>query len=556
MKLFHLIIAAFAIIAGHDDARGEKAAYQILAKRVDEAVQNELHLHSDLGMALALTDREKLLHLGLYGVSSKDSRHPITDDTLFGIGSIGKSFTAVAMLLLRDDGKLDLMAPVANYIPWFKPNSTAPITAHQLLTHTAGLPNMRMELTSPLYQAFWLAQVPMQLQPGEKFHYSSSGYDVASVQIAAISGQPYEKFIRERILEPLEMTHSEPVFRHAMRPRLATSYEPLYDDRPADPSYPLVEAPFYEYYGGAGSLAATASDLAAYLRMLLNGGVGPKGRLLSEESFDLLAQKAVKIGDGVYYGYAIQVDHHPGSNTIRLGGAIQGFRSVMIGDRDSGLGVVALVNGPASLDIAEYALSCARAARHGDKLPALPAKPYPADQIANNADYFGEFSNLAGNKLVFEAEDGKLILLDQDERLPLQPKGRDCFLCDHEDWALFPLQFIRSERDVVELHHGPRWYVNSRYEGPPEFRSRAEWKQYTGHYRVSSRHHINFRVILRKGQLWFVNPDGSETVLVAQPDGSFRLGESPEWLKFDSVLNGRALRVDYSGTNLHRDVTP
>ena len=415
---------------------------------------------------------------------------------------------------------------------------------------------MRMELTSTLYQAFWLTEAPTRFEPGNQYHYSSTAWDILSVLIEELGHQPYYEFLQRRILEPLGMSHSEPVFRNQMRTRLAVSYEPLYDDRPSHPSYPLVESNWFEYGGGAGSVAATAEDLAAYLRMLLNHGTGVGQRILSEESFRLLTQHAIKKGENRFYGYGLEVSEEQGHTLISHGGGVQGFRSMMLGDLDDGLGVVVFSNSPADLNpAAQFALKAMQSALHQGELPALPTLP-PPTRVTNASDYAGTYVIPGGKKLKLQAEKDQLILEYQGQRIVLENRGTDRFFCNHPDFDLFLLQFGREKNIVVEAFHGSNWYVNERYEGPHQFENPQEWNTYPGHYRAATRHHINFRIVLRKGKLWFISPEGQETVLVSIATGFFHIGVTPEWLRFDTVVNGKTLRVNYSGTDYHRDFMP
>ena len=117
--------------------------------------------------------------------------------------------------------------------------ATIPITPHHLMTHTSGLPAMRMELMSSLYQVMWLKDAPFQFVPEKQYHYSSAAFDVLSTLIETLSHQSYAEFVKQNILQPLEMNDSEPVFVTRIRPKLAVSYEPMYDDRPSHRGDPL-----------------------------------------------------------------------------------------------------------------------------------------------------------------------------------------------------------------------------------------------------------------------------------------------------------------------------
>ena len=122
----------------------------------------------------------------------------------------------------------------------------------------------------------------------------------------------------------------------------------------------------------------------------------------------------------------------------------------------------------------------------------------------------------------------------------------------------------RTTGDVVELFHGAGWYVNDRYQGPTSFDTPPEWDAFPGHYRAHNPWATNFRVVRRKGQLWLVfpvAPDGfeDEQPLVPLGDGSFRAGAdetSPERVRFDVVVDGKALRAVLSDGVYERDFTP
>ena len=519
IKALRLLLAVlvFSPIAGAGD---DSARFQASFSRIDDLVRATMRASKVPGVGMALTTRDGTLRVSTYGYANKDARAPVTPETLFGIGSIGKSFTAVASLELEEAHKLDMHEPIATYLPWFKPNSAVPVTMHHVLSHTAGFPNMRMELQSSLYQAYWLTEVPLESEPGRQFHYSSAGYDLASIVIAQLSHGTYREFIQQNIFDRLGMRHSEPVFVNAMRPRLAISYDPLYDDRPARMSDPLVVSNWFEYGGGAGSIGSTPGDLAIYLRMLLNRGQDPSGRILTEESFGLLTQHAVDRGPHHYYGYGIETTEQDGHTMIGHGGGQQGFRSYMLGDMDDGLGVVIFANSPAQLEgIARYSLKALRAA-----LPISRCRPRRPSSLPRA--WRMDRSTLAPSRLPPagvspEARDSKLLMTYKGHTTTLELYGKDSFLCDDPDFALFPLHFERQKNVVVEAFYGGDWYKTDRYQGPTQFDYPREWDAYPGHYRVSSRHHINFRIVLRKGKLWVIDAGGSELLLNPNKDGSF-----------------------------------
>ena len=229
-------------------------------------------------MAVALTDHEKLLRVSTYGFADVAARTPVTPESLFEIGSIGKSFTNIALLQEREAGRLDLNAPITRYLPWFQVQSEyEPITTHHLMSHTAGLITGTELAPHGRYESWALRNTKTSSPPGERFHYSNIGYKTLGFLLEDLLGRRYEDIIKSRILDPLGMTATHPVITFETRERAAVAYRCFYDDRPEHPSYPLVPALWGEYGAGDGCLASTPADMAAYLRMFMNQGQGPDG---------------------------------------------------------------------------------------------------------------------------------------------------------------------------------------------------------------------------------------------------------------------------------------
>jgi hypothetical protein len=352
------------------------------------------------------------------------------------------------------------------------------------------------------------------------------------------------------------MDATDPTITHETRRRLAVGYAPLYDDRPYHRGHPLVPAPWLETATGDGCLAATAADMAAYLRMLLNRGRGPRGPILSEAGFDLLASPISEPWPGQFYGYGLITTQVDGWKTLMHGGDMPGFLSSWRADADNGLGAAVLMNGPLAPGVAIFALRALRAAVRGEELPPLPAEADPT-AVENAGDYVGTYR--AGEKtFALAAEGGRLILGRGAEQVALEPQDDDSFLVDHPDFARFLLRFERAGGQVTEALHGGDWYVHERYAGPAGFDAPPEWDAYPGHYRAHNPWLTNFRVVLRKGALLFIKPDGEEQPLTPLGPGSFRIGEerSPERLRFDAIAGGQALRANRSGCDYYRFFTP
>jgi CubicO group peptidase (beta-lactamase class C family) len=522
---------------------------------LDEFIEDQMRAAGAPAVVAALTDRDQLLHLTAHGLADVAAGVPARPETLFEIGSISKSFTAIALLQLHEAGRLDLHAPVTRYLPWFQVNSRyEPITVHHLLTHTAGIIMGTDFSTEGYYEVWALRETEATAPPGTYFHYSNVGYKALGLVLEALLDRPYGQILQERVLDPLGMRETEAVITHDTRRRLAVGYEPWYDDRPFQAGHRLVPATWLESATADGSIATTAADMATYLRCWLNRGRG----LLSEEGFGLLTQRAIVPSDeehGTYYGYGLNIGESDGRAVIHHTGGMVGYESAVLADLDDGFGVAALSNGPGEpADIARFALQLLRAVRHGQQLPPLPG-PKPVEGAAG---YAGTYRAGAQVFSVAEAE-GRLVMGVDGDRIPLAARPSGAFLVPHPDFDRFALRFGRHQGQVVEAFHGPDWYVNERYRGPTTFDHPQEWEAYVGHYRSHNPWLSNFRVVLRKGALVLIQPEGGEESLIPLSAGVFRVGDekrSPERLRFDTVLDGRALRADLSGCPCYRTFTP
>src|SRR2546426_394019 len=535
----------------------DSPAMQAAWKRLDEFVRRDMREQSIPGVSLALTDRRRLLHVATYGYANLDARRPLTPDHLLEIGSITKSFTSIALLQLRDEGRFDPQAPVTQYLPWFKVQTPyAPITPHDLMTHAAALPRDRDDIPSSLYQAVALSERVVGEAPGKHFRYSNIGYQVLTYMLEEISGKPYAEIIRTRILEPLGMTRTVPGLTHDLRPRLAVGYEDLFDDRPSHPDHPRVPGTWVEYGAGDGCIAATPADLAAYVRMLLNRGAGPRGRILSEDGFNLLTRPAIDAGEGWSYGYGLETRGEGGHTMVAHSGGMIGYYARILGDLDDGLGVAVIINGPGSPKrLADYALHLTQSAVRGKPLPPL-TQDQPPTKVKSPADYAGTFISPDGRKLVLAADKERLILLHDGRRIVLEAHDDDRFYVPHADFALFLLGFGRDNGKVVEASYGPDWYAGERYAGPRAFDYPKEWDAFPGHYRTVNPWEPNFRVILRKGKLLLCTTEDEEPITPLE-GGLYRVGEdySAERLRFDTVIGGRALQANLSGIPYYRVFT-
>jgi len=559
---------AYALTPARNESR-QDARFQPAFARLDQFITAHMSDIGAPGMTLALATRDGLLRASGHGLADTKARLKVQTNTLFEIGSISKSFVALALLQMRDEGRFDPAKPITTYLPWLKIESKySPITGHHLLSHTSGLPDgVPLELMEP-NQPLWTG-----FAPGEHFAYSNVGYDLLGQVLEAIDRQPLAVVLRRRVLDPLGMSSSEPVITNNIRARMAIGYAPMYDDRPFPLRGTLAEAAWVEFGEGAGSVSSTATDMGAYLTMLLNRGRIVRGnsptarqganraRIISEATFKLIEAPVIKApfwGQDASYGYGLWTNPNEGGALLRHTGGMVAFSSAMHVDLANGVGAFASVNanlaGYRPNLVVKYALDLMRATLEGKDLPASPGTTTVTDQVPNAADFAGVYTSPDGTRLVLAAQGGKLWLSANNQRVALERAGGDRFIVTHPEFELFALEFGRNRSAVVEAFHGPRWFRNERYTGPGTFNYPPEWDAFSGHYRNDSPWFGSTRIFVRKGTLI---ADGAP--LTPLGNGIFRVGAedwSPERLSFGPVVNGRATRMIFSGVEFHRTFTP
>ena len=528
---------------------------------LDRFVEQYLRDMNAPGLTLALADAGGVQRVCAYGLDDIARRVTLNVDEPFHIGSITKSFLGLCLLQLRDEGKLDLHRPVGDYLPWlrFDP-ATRPITPHDLLTHSAALPD------GPLFPADPAFRHRATAAPGTFFHYCNMAYEALGLLLSHVDGRPLAECFRARVLGPLRMTATEPAITLDVFERIATSYQPFYNDRPFPRLGRLSQSPPIETSSAAGCIASTARDMGTYVTMLINRGAAPAGRVASESGFALFTQPhmaADHFGPGASYGYGIAIDRLDGHTRLRHTGGMISFASALEIDVDAGVGVFASINamqGFRPRPVAEYALRLMRACREGAALPDVPARK-PSLYVESPADYAGHYAGTGtgagGRALDIVADGDRLFLIHKDVRVPLESaiEPEDAFIAQHPDFAHYPLLFGRTgtggKGPAVEVGWGEEWFVTTRYSGPRAFIVPEEWHRYPGHYRNEDAWIGSNRIDLRRGKLWL----NGTVPLEPAADGRFYLRDepaSPEWVSFSDFANGKAMRMRLSGADLAR----
>lgn len=356
---FHGLLQAVVIALAF--ARPDNAAAQDVA-RMEQLIQARASDPAPFMGAVLVAQGDRVVLDKGYGSANLEWRIDASPSTRFRLGSVTKQFTAAAVLLLEERGRLALTDPIRKHLPDV-PDAWAPITIQHLLGHTAGLPNYT---ALPDYAATSRSPVsaealvsrfrdqPLEFTPGSTFRYSNSGYAVLGLLIEKVSGLSYADFVKAHIFDPLGMTDSG-YDRHApVIERRASGYAPS--------AAGLVNAPYLDMSvpHAAGGLYSTTHDLLTWQRALYSG------RLVSKAS----VAKMVTPGAGDY-GLGVMVPTTAHRRVYRHGGNINGFASMLAYYPDTDTSVVVLSNvagpsaGPIAADLG--------AVVHGDRVQ-LPSE--------------------------------------------------------------------------------------------------------------------------------------------------------------------------------------
>ena len=281
---------------------------------VGAALQEQMDRHEIAGAVTMVVTRDQVRHLETSGFADVAARKPMQADTVFWIASMTKPITAAAVLMLQDEGKLNVHDPVSKYLPEFASLKTpsgkpANLTLIQILTHTSGLgeaggPAAREAKTLADLVPLWLA-APMQFEPGSRWSYCQSGINAAGRVVEVVSGMSFDAFLDKRLFQPLGMTSTTFYPGASERARQVTAYSKNSTSGSLEAVPPRPEfGPRDRPPQGNGGLYSTAEDYAKFCQMLLGRGTFRGVRYLSEASVNLMAtpQTPVTLPTGFFQG--------------------------------------------------------------------------------------------------------------------------------------------------------------------------------------------------------------------------------------------------------------
>jgi D-alanyl-D-alanine carboxypeptidase len=312
-----------------------------LRSRIDRIAAQVLELHGVPSASVAVVKGGKLVYTHAYGKAHIDPDQPATPDMRYSIGSVSKQFTAAAILLLQEQGKLSLDDAVEKYVPGLTRGNE--VTIRQILSHTSGYQDYWPEdyLMTPMMKPASAQQIldgwakkPLDFEPGAQWQYSNTNYVVAGLIVEKVSGQKLMDFLGKHIFRPLGMKSVWNSDEAKLTQTDATPYI-----RAALGPLRLAPKEGRGWMFAAGELAMTAHDLALWDQSLIAQSV------LKPESYkQMFTEVKLKDGKGTHYGLGVEVTEHDGHRSIEHSGEVTGFVSdneVLV---DDGIAVAVLTN--------------------------------------------------------------------------------------------------------------------------------------------------------------------------------------------------------------------
>lgn len=452
-RAVHVLAIAGLLLTGCSSGpRGADGA-GALASRIDPVVEAERARLSIPGLSVVVTRGGRILHAKGYGTANRETGTPATPQTVYQIGSISKQFTAAAILLLVEDGKLSVDDRITDRLPGL-PDGWREVRLHHLLQQVSGIPDFLFlpefaeggsDVDRPAAELrAIIARQPLQFSPGERWSYSNSNYTLLAALIEHVTGLPYDQFLDREIFQPLGLESLHHCPPSPSGPRDARGYGLR------EGSILAVPPENMNWARGDGGLCGSAEDLAVWARALATGKV--------VRSYQrMITADPVRSGMTPDYGFGLSLIELDGKHRkVAHHGAMSGFMGMLAFYPDEDLVVSVLANrGGLVADSIEKAV-----ARTVLFLPAPEIRSLPL--AAGEADrYRGEY-DMGPFKVRVVARDARLWIESPPPAptAPLLSQGEGRFVSEADPDAIelvFETRGSQAERLVLSMA-GMHWY--------------------------------------------------------------------------------------------------
>jgi len=340
LSLTFLCLILFISVPSLTAAQSALASDENLVKSIDETL-TQTYKPNEPGASVIVVKDGKLVFRKGYGMANLELGVPVEPDMVFRLGSVTKQFTAVAILMLAEQGKLSLDDDITKFLPDY-PAKTQRITVERLLTHTSGI---KSYTSLPEWLAMWRKDTelneliglfkdkPADFAPGERWSYNNSAYVLLGAIIEKASGQSYQDFIEKNIFQRLGMTHSFYDDTARVIPRRVNGYSKSKDGYNNAPYLSMTQP------HAAGALVSSVDDLALWDAALYTD------KLVKQETLKR-AWTPAKLASGklTHYGFGWALNSYQGHTMIEHGGGINGFSTYALRMPDDRVFVAVLTN--------------------------------------------------------------------------------------------------------------------------------------------------------------------------------------------------------------------
>lgn len=310
---------------------------------IHQLIESFIDAYRIPGLAIAVVKDNQMELAEAFGVKNLDTKELLTPNSIFHMASVSKPFSATAIMQLVEKGKMELDDPLIKYLPYFKMDDPRykDITIRQMLMHTSGIPDvLDYEWNKPQYDdgaaeryVRSLVNEKLIAAPGEKWQYSNMAFDILADVIAKVSGKSFEDYIKENILDPLDMYESD-FLRERINPELRTSAH-VFDLEPV-----VSEVyPYNRRHAPSSCLNSNVVEMCNWAIANMNKGVYKGKRILQESSYKLLFTVQKEISENRAIGLSWFISRYRDVNLISHSGGDLGFRSnfVMIPEKSIAL---------------------------------------------------------------------------------------------------------------------------------------------------------------------------------------------------------------------------
>lgn len=499
------------------------------------------------GAAALIAKNGNVIYRKAFGKANLELDVPMKPENVFELGSITKQFTAVAILMLEEQGKLSLTDDITKYIPDY-PTHDKKITIHHLLNHTSGIKSytdipsfMKLARTdmTPMELINSFKNEPMDFDPGDKWNYNNSGYIILGYIIEKASGKTYAEFIEENIFKKLGMMHSYYGNMSTIIPNRASGYQPSRNGGFENADYLSLTLPY-----AAGSLMSTVDDM-----LLWNQAVHDNTLIKKESKEKAFTNYTLNKGELDYYGYGWQPNEINGSKSFEHSGGIFGFSTMGIYLPGENVYVIVLTNNTAGgpSEIATKMAAIAIGKPYEPKGVGL--SPEQLSKWVGTYEYEGgmlRFVTLENGQLYSQREGGSKIKL-----IPTSP-------------ASFSFTGLTSQYEFAEENGKRTALLKDRIRNSKGIESKKKPStektsipttaeallQYIGSYELQPGFVIDVTV---EGNQLFTQATGQDKVEVfAEKPGSFFLKVTPASIDFNKDDNGKiiSLTLHQGGRNM------